>query len=188
MKAETTREQAIAVRVLEDVPAREAASDEPAGQHVRPECEVGARVGDDGRLARRAARCVDAHDLVRRHREEPERVVLPEVALGREGKPCEVLHRPEAILRNVGQSPAVEFGPRCLEPCDAGSHARHLQALELVARHGLGRTIPELLNGHACAPSRPCARLDAPPRRAPRSSPGRTRREIPRRRDRRPGW
>ena len=84
MKAETAREQAVAQRVLEDVAAGEPARDQPARQHVRPELEIGPRVGDDGRLARRAARGVDAHDVARRHREQAEGIMFAQVVLGRE--------------------------------------------------------------------------------------------------------
>src|SRR5213078_1894049 len=50
VKAETAREETVAIGVLEDVRAREPTGDQPARQHVRPQREVGPRVGDHGGL------------------------------------------------------------------------------------------------------------------------------------------
>src|SRR5213078_2378681 len=94
-------------------------------------------------------------------REQAERILLPQVVLGRERQASQILDRSDVIRRNAGEPPPVEFGSRRLEPRETGSHPSHLQPLERVPRHGLRRTIPEAISRHPCAPSTPCGPPDA---------------------------
>ena len=88
--AEAPGEQAVAIRVVEDHPAATARRTDGAGDHVGPHVEVVAGVADDRRLAGRAARRVEPYDVLARHREHAERVVLAQRGLRGERQPGEV--------------------------------------------------------------------------------------------------
>src|SRR5581483_7026582 len=83
METDAAGEQAIAVRVVHDTALPRAGTIERTRTHLAPEIEVSARVADERRPATGAARAVDRHDLVLRHREHAERVGVPEVLLAR---------------------------------------------------------------------------------------------------------
>jgi hypothetical protein len=59
--------------------------------------DVARGVADHGRLAGRAARRMHAHDLLARHREQAERVVVAQVALGRERELREIGERVQVV-------------------------------------------------------------------------------------------
>ena len=105
MRAEAAGEQAVAVGDVDLVAAPAAGRADRARHQARPGLDVGLRVADHGRLAGRAARGMDAHDLVHRHGEHAERIVLPQVFLGRERK-----------SREVGELPQIgRMHARCVE-------------------------------------------------------------------------
>ena len=95
VRAKPAGEQAVAIGDMDLVAPFAAGRADRARHQGRPGFDVGLGIADHRRLARRAARCVDAHDVVHRHGEHPERIVLPQVVLGRERKPDQVGKRPE---------------------------------------------------------------------------------------------
>ena len=106
MGAEAAGEQPVAVGDVDDVARPAAGGVDRAGHQVGPHVDVGLGVADDGRLAGRAARGMDAHHLLARHGEHAVRVVVAQVLLGGEGKPREVGQRPEVVRMDAG---GVEF-------------------------------------------------------------------------------
>ena len=82
VRAEAAGEQAVSVRHVHDVAGAAARGADRTCDQIRPGVDVLARVADHGGLARRAAGRVDAHDLLARHREHAERVVVAQVLLG----------------------------------------------------------------------------------------------------------
>src|SRR6266566_4400760 len=68
-----------------------------------PGLDVAGRISNDGWLSGRSARCVDAHDLVHRNREHPERIVLSEIVLAGERKPREVIELFQIARMNAGR-------------------------------------------------------------------------------------
>ena len=81
VEAEAAGEQAVAVGVVDEHPGADAGHRHRARHELGPRLEVGARVADYGRLAVAAARGLDAHDLLARNGEQPERIVLAQVVL-----------------------------------------------------------------------------------------------------------
>ena len=93
MGAKPAREQPVPVRHVHDVtPAAARRVDRP-GHDLRPHVQAASRVPHDGGSAGRPAARVDAHHLLARHREHPERVVRPQVLLAGEGDAREVIQR-----------------------------------------------------------------------------------------------
>ena len=80
--AEAAGEQAVAVRVVHEAGRRGPGSGQRPRAHPGPQLQVGPGVGDQRRAAAGAARAVHGHDLLARHRQQPERVGIPQVALG----------------------------------------------------------------------------------------------------------
>ena len=86
------------------------------------------------------ARGVNAHHLAQRHREHAERIVRPQVVLGREREAREVRERPELAgmntrgveLRPVVRHPLIHADERRAEPLE-------LESAQLVGRRKLGR-------------------------------------------------
>ena len=83
MRAEPAGEQAIAVGDMNLHAGPSAGGADRARHQVRPVVDVGLGVSDHGRLAGGARRSVDADDPVLRHREHAERIIRPQVGLGR---------------------------------------------------------------------------------------------------------
>ena len=83
--AEAAREQAVAGHVLEDVVLAHADHVQAAGHEIGPDVEVVLRVGDGHGRARRAARAVQAHELVMRDDNEPEGILGAQIVLRRHG-------------------------------------------------------------------------------------------------------
>ena len=106
MGAEAAGEQPVAVGDVDDVARPAAGGVDRAGDQVGPHVDVGLGIADDGRLAGRPARSMDAHHLLARHGEHAVGVVVAQVLLGREGKAGEVGQRPEVIRMDAG---GVEF-------------------------------------------------------------------------------
>ena len=112
VRAQAAGEETVAVGHVDHVAASSAGRMDGTGDEVGPGVDVVLRVADDGRLAGRARRRVDADHLFARHGEHAERVVGPQILLGRERE-----------LREVGQLPQV-----------VGMHAGRVEGLRGSAR------------------------------------------------------
>ena len=139
VEAEAAREEAVAVRVLHDVARAHAARPKRPAHHLRPDVEVPARVGDDGRLPGGPGRGVDAHDLVHRHREEAERVRVAEVRLRRERQPPEIVERADPVGSDPGGREPVPVEGHAGRALHERAEALELEPPELGSRQGLDR-------------------------------------------------
>ncbi len=140
VEAEAAGEQAVAIGVVQLVGRPAAGGADRARHDRRPHRDVGPAVAHHRRPAGRAARRMDAHDLVHRHGEHAEGIVLPEILLGREGQPGKVVEAGQVAGSEAGggERPAVMRHPligvrqRPPEPPE-------LECRELVAARGLDR-------------------------------------------------
>lgn len=82
--AESAGEQPVSVGVVHHLSALAAGTEDGPRDEAAPPIEIAHRVPDDGRQAGRARGGVDARDLLLRDRDEPERVVVAQILLGRE--------------------------------------------------------------------------------------------------------
>jgi len=138
MGAEASREQAVAVSVVDDVVLREPRHDEAAGHELGPGVDVPLRVAHDGGAARGARGGVDPDDARHGYGEHAVGVVVPEVLLRREGEPPQVVERPDVVGPDAGvvEGPfvkphgVVDALDHLLEPLD-------LQRLQRLARQSL---------------------------------------------------
>ena len=138
--ADATREQPVAVRVLDGRLRCRSRRGQRAGAHAGPELEVAAGVADQRGPPAGAAAAVHRDDLLARHRQHPERVRVPEIPLRRRRQRRQVL--------DIGRGP----DPRVLQPVPLhpvlGQQPVHqppqraqLQGRPLVRRHRLGRRL-----------------------------------------------
>jgi len=97
VRAEPAREQPVAVADVNLVATARAGRADRARDEIRPRVDVARRIADDGRLAGRARRRVNARDLVLRHREHPERIAVAQVALGREREARQIRERFQVV-------------------------------------------------------------------------------------------
>src|SRR5205085_8215917 len=105
--AEAAGEGARAVGVVEELPGPRPGTGQAAGAAPRPQVDVGGRIAHHGRLTFGPRRGVQAHDLRSRHGEEPEGIVVAQLALVREGQPRQVVERPDALYRDTGSAQAI---------------------------------------------------------------------------------
>jgi hypothetical protein len=91
VRPEPAGEEPVPIGDVNAVAGPSASSPDRACADVGPHVDVAPRVADDGRLAGRATRGVDADDLVRGDGEHAERVVRAQVVLAREGKAREIV-------------------------------------------------------------------------------------------------
>ena len=139
------------------------------------------RVADDGRLAGRARRRVDARHPLARHREQAERIVVAQVALDRERKLRQVGERLQVARdgRPWRRTPAGS-ARRCRRRAAGSSAALELQRLQLVAAGALDRLelagqgslamssrLLGAATGRTVRSSRPCERPRTRATRAP---------------------
>ena len=140
VRAQPAGEQAVTMRDMNDVRTAGASGTQRAGHDVGPVVDVIARVANDGRLAGRAARGVDADDVVERHREHAVRIGFAQVLLGGEGESGKVGQFAEIGGMHSG---GIEFGPVMgdpgVGPGQGVLHARQLQRRDLVAAGGFDR-------------------------------------------------
>jgi len=99
---EAAREEAVAVGVVDDVVLREPRHDEAAGHELGPGVDIALRVTHDGRAARGSRGGVDANHARHGHGEEAVGVVVPQVLLGREGKPPQVVQGLDVVGFDAG--------------------------------------------------------------------------------------
>ena len=89
---------------------------------------------------------MQAQQLIARHREHAERIVVAQIGLHREGKAREIGERLEIARLDAG---GVEFllvmRNLVVGALERGLQAGELQCLELVARHGLGSAIEHIV-------------------------------------------
>ena len=142
VESKTTREQSVSEGVVEDVAGSRAHAGERAGHQVRPQREIGPRVADDGRLARRSRRGVQPYQFLARDREQAERVVVAQVRFDRERKTRDVGEGLEIVGPHAGGIElSAERRHLAIGARDRPLQATKLQRRELVARHRLGGAI-----------------------------------------------
>jgi len=138
VKAEPAREQPVAVGVVDDGAWPDAGHREAAGHDMGPRLEIGGGIADDGRLAPRPAGGVDADELLARHGEQPEGVVLAQLALRAERQPDQVVERADVTGRfDAARAQALAAaGHGGHEPVDGVPQSLELERLEPLARRG----------------------------------------------------
>ena len=139
VKAETAGEEAVAVPVVQRVARAGAGGEQHARHHLAPHVEIAGRVADEGRLALGAGRRVDARQLGARDGEEPEGIVLAQVALARErqrGQLAELADRVAAQPLGVERHALGGPGERRAQPV-------LLERLARGARKALERRVPD---------------------------------------------
>ena len=146
--AESSGEQPVAERVVEDHPGLRAEHGQAARVDLCEERDVGARVADDGGFAGRPRRTMDAYDLLPRHGEEAERVVIAQVRLARERQPAEVVEGADLIRLDAGFVEALAVEPDAVVDVGGeGAQAVALQLSELIFRERLRRGVVEHRRG-----------------------------------------
>ena len=142
MGPQSSREQAVAVSVLNNVAAAQAARRERPHHGVGPDADVVLRVGDHNRLARGPARSVQPDHFFQGAGEQAERIAVAQVRLHRERKAGQVVQRPDVFRRDVPliHPPAVEFnvlvGTANGSPQAAQLQVPHLRNRQVVRRAG----------------------------------------------------
>ena len=154
VRAEAAGEEAVAVGDMHDVARPPACGADRARDQVGPGVDVVLRVAHHRRLAGRARGGMDAADLLARHGEEAEGVVVAQVLLHREGKLRQV-----AELLQVARVDALRIeGLAVVRDVLVGmlqgrAQARELQRGDLVAAGGFDRLEVaggRLLHRHRC--------------------------------------
>ncbi len=97
MGAETAGEKSVSVCDLNDVVTGQSATIERAAHRADPDVDVLLGVGDDDRLAGRTARCVQAHDLRKRHRKKSEGIMVAQIRFLHKGKFSQILQTPDIV-------------------------------------------------------------------------------------------
>ena len=147
VEAQAAGEQAVAERVLQRVARAGAGAHEHARHHLAPDVQVARRVAHDGRLALRARRGVQPRELARRDGEQPERIVLPQIALARERQRGEI---GEPAQSAAAQPLRVE-GHALGGPGERDAQPLPLQRLARRSWHALGGGIPDHRRGFSRA-------------------------------------
>ena len=147
MRAQAAGKQAVAVGDGENVVAADPEGGQAAGHALAPHADVLAGVAHDGGVARRAGGSVDADDFALGSSLQAERIVVPQVLLGRVGELHDVLDGADVIR---GQVPLLEF---VAVEGDVVVHVLHdlvetfsLERGHLVAAHAFFIGIPD----HIC--------------------------------------
>ena len=141
MEAETTREQAVTVGVVDQHPRSYAGHRHAPRHQLRPVLEVGARVADDGGAAVGPARRVHTYKLLAGDREQSKRVVLAQVGLDDERDARELVQRADVA---GGGDPGLPqaLGSRrlgCQHPRHGAAQPLELEGFELLPRERLDR-------------------------------------------------
>src|ERR1700686_4622773 len=119
---------------MHDVTGPAAGCTDRARDDVGPHIEIVPGVSGHRRQTGRAARRVDADDLLAWYREHAERVVAAQIVFGRERKPGEVLEAMTIVGMDAGR---VEPSP-VVGDVGVGVAQRSLQALELNTAELIG--------------------------------------------------
>ena len=140
MRAEPAGEQSIAIGDMHLHAGASAGSADRARHQARPGVDVFFGIADDGRLAGCARGRVDARDLVLRHGEHAERIIVAQVVLGRERKLREVFEPLEIGRLDAG---GIEFllvrRHIVIDMLQRPFQPLRLQRRDLVARGGFDR-------------------------------------------------
>src|SRR5262249_7000754 len=106
MEAEAAGEEAIAVGDVDERARPTSGRGQRTRAAVRPRHEIRRGVGDDRRLAARARGGMDAHALLERHLQEPERIGVSELGLDAEGQSRQRLELDsEPLLQTLALEP-----------------------------------------------------------------------------------
>ena len=132
LEADARGPQAVAGRDVDAVELGAADRLVAAGEHLGPVVDVLLGVGDDDGCAGGAARGVDAHDLLVRHRLDAQRVRLAQIGLLGEGKALEALLVGDLGDVDVGELPRVERAALL----DGGELLQDRVELERLHLHG----------------------------------------------------
>ena len=156
MEAEAAGEEPVAVRVVEHHPGLRAGHGERARVDLGEELDVSTRVADDCRSPGRSRGAVNAGDLGLRHSEEAERVVVTQICLARERKPCQIVERPHRgwIDSELVEPPPVEGDPFVHVARELLQPSR-LEGPQLRPRHRLRCRVVD----HGGHPYTPAARM-----------------------------
>ncbi len=101
VRAQPAGEQAVAVGVVHHVARARAGRGHRARHQAGPGFDVLLGVADDGRLAGRARRGMQARQLRHRAREHAERVVVAQIGLEREGQPRDIGQGADVVRRDT---------------------------------------------------------------------------------------
>ena len=135
MRAEAAGEQAVAIGDV-DLHARPAAAGADAARaDVGPGADVVTGVADDGRLAGRARRGVQANDLLTRHRKHAERIICAQIGLGGERE----FRKVGKLLQVAGINARLLEGAAIMRHVVVGVIERPFEALELQRRDLIAR-------------------------------------------------
>ena len=133
MRAQPAGEKAVAIGILNDVPAMQTAGRETAAHDVGPDINVLLGVGDDDGLAGGAGRGVQPDDIAHRRCEQPERIAVPKVGLVAERKAGDVVQGLDVAGFQAAFAQAVpEQGDVMERVRDHVLQARQLQFAQLA--------------------------------------------------------
>src|SRR5262249_30576798 len=119
-------EQSVAVGDVHLVARPPAGRADRTRDQRRPQLDVAARIADNGRLSGSAARGMDANDVLHRHREHSEWIILPEILLRDERKTSQIIQMLEIASSNTGLRKLLAVLPH-----QPGTGKRLLQPHEL---------------------------------------------------------
>ncbi len=154
VQPEAAGEEAVAEGHVHQVVGPEPAGHQEAGAQPRPDLHVGVAVGHEGGLAGGSRRPVDPRDLGARHGQHAERVARPQVVLGGEREPLQVVEGADVRRGHAGPREG-----RVVEGGDAGAGHRPAQPFQLELRQPVAgqelRRVPDaaLGRGHHAGPS-----------------------------------
>ena len=140
MGPQSSGEQAVAISVLNDVAAAQAARRERPHHGVGPDAEVLLRVGDHNRLARGPAGSVQPDHLFQGAGEQAERIAVAQVSLHRERQAGHIVQCPHIFRRDVSliHPLAVEFNV-LVSTANGSPEPAQLQVPHLRNRHVIRR-------------------------------------------------
>ncbi len=154
VRAEAAGEQAVAVGHVHHVAGPPARGADGTRHQVGPGVDVLQRVADHGRLAGGARRRMDARDVLARHGEHAEGVVVAQVALHRERKLRQVGERLQVVgVHALGIEGLAVVRHVVVGALQRGAQAGELQRGDLVAAGGFdGVEVAGggVLHGHVC--------------------------------------
>ena len=143
VQAEGAGEQAVVEGDLDHIVLGDAAGGQHARHEVRPGLDVVPGVAHDRGHAGRSRRSVEADDLPERQGEQPVRIVVPQIALGRKGKLAEVFERSQIVGIELD---LVEFfavkGNVLVHPAQGRLEPLELQLRKLFPVHAFAFRLP----------------------------------------------
>ena len=145
VEAEPAGEQPVAVGILHQHAGPAAGGAHAARDDVGPGLDVAPAVADHRRLSGRAGRGVDAQQLLARHRHHPERIILAQLALGRERKFAQVVERLQVVGMHAGGVESLLV----VRDVFVDMRQRPFQALELQRRNLVARGDLDRIEGFA---------------------------------------